>query len=94
MHAVAVKTLKDVGVQVNQTRRDELARYVMDTCGLLTRDGRCDACNLAILDRNIVHPVEADRWVTTVPPLSKRSYTVPLPLQTSSPCVSSYRGLA
>jgi hypothetical protein len=63
MHAVARKTLEHVGMQVNQTRCDNLARHFMDAASFLAGDGGCNTRNLAILDGNIVDSVQANRWV-------------------------------
>ena len=63
MHTVAVKTLEHVGMQVNQARRDDLARHFMHATGLFTGNGRRNTRNLAILDGNIVDAVQAGRWV-------------------------------
>ena len=38
MHAVTVNTLEHMGMQVDQTRRDDLPRDLMDASGLFTGD--------------------------------------------------------
>jgi hypothetical protein len=53
----------NVGVQVNQARRDDLVRYFMHPSRLFAGNGRCNTRNLAILDGNIVDAVQAGRWV-------------------------------
>jgi hypothetical protein len=63
MHTVTGKPLEHVSVQVNQARRDDLARHFMHATGLFTGNGRRNMRNLAILDGNIVDAVQADRRV-------------------------------
>ena len=63
MHAVTIKTLKDMGMQVNQARRYNLACHLQNTSGLLTGNRWRHMRNLASLNRNILYAVEANRRV-------------------------------
>jgi hypothetical protein len=63
MYTITVKTLKDMGMQVNQAWRYNLPRHLQHTGGLLTRNRWRHMRNLASLDRNILYAVEANRWV-------------------------------
>ena len=60
MHAVADDTVEDVGVQVDEARRDRAAGYVDDPRRLVARDEGCDVGNLAVLNGDVVPPAQPD----------------------------------
>jgi len=63
MNAVAGDALEDVGVQINQAGRDDLARHLDDPARLGRGDARRNARNHAALDRDVLNPVEATRRI-------------------------------
>jgi len=58
VHAVAVDSGVDVGVQVDQPGCDDLALNFNDPFGFIGCDVRCDARYLAVLDGHVVGAVE------------------------------------
>ena len=60
MHAVADDAVEDVGVQVNEARRDRPAGHVDNPRRLVARDEGCNVSNLAVLNGNVVPPAQPD----------------------------------
>ena len=60
MHAVADNAVEDVGVQVDEARRDRVPGYVDDPRRLVARDKGCDVGNLAVLNGDVVPSAQAD----------------------------------
>src|SRR5712692_4107562 len=63
MNAESRAGFDDMGVQIDQARRDDRARHLDDAPRLLARDRRRDMRYLTLLDRDVIITVETGRRV-------------------------------